>query len=150
MAMARRGPHFDRALGLPGVLHALQAAIFIDSIDEVTEDAIRALDDPDPWRGFTGFAESFVQLRASSCGLHDALSGAGQHLDLGRSATTSTGGTSPSSLPPRYQATTPSDSQPGTTNGAAAFTSSLTASAPGGRPRPTRSWPGYASAGGGW
>jgi AcrR family transcriptional regulator len=56
-------------------LDALLAAILIDTIDEMAERAVRARDDPDPWRAFADFAEAFVQLRASSCGLHAALSG---------------------------------------------------------------------------
>nr|CEL20003.1 Transcriptional regulator, TetR family [Kibdelosporangium sp. MJ126-NF4] len=63
-------------------LDALLAAILTDTIDQATVDARHALGDPDPWHGFTEFAEVYVQLRSSSCGLHDALSGAGSHLDL--------------------------------------------------------------------
>ncbi|WP_132114719.1 TetR/AcrR family transcriptional regulator [Actinocrispum wychmicini] len=63
-------------------LDALLAAILTDTIEEMTDRAWRALDDPDPWQGFVDFAEDYVRLRASSCGLHDALSGAGAHLDL--------------------------------------------------------------------
>ena len=48
-------------------------AILFDAIAEMTAEANRALQDPDPWHGFAGFAETFVQLRAASCGLHDAL-----------------------------------------------------------------------------
>jgi AcrR family transcriptional regulator len=62
-------------------LSALLTAILVDTIDEMTEQAVLALGDPDPWRGFAAFAESFVQLRASSCGLHAALAGSGD-LDL--------------------------------------------------------------------
>jgi AcrR family transcriptional regulator len=63
-------------------LDALLAAILFDSIAEMTVQATRALDDPDPWQAFAGFAEAFVQLRASSCGLHAALSGDhGQAVD---------------------------------------------------------------------
>ena len=63
-------------------MDALLAAILVDTIDEMTDRARRALDDADPWRGFVEFAEAYVRLRASSCGLHDVLSGAGSHLDL--------------------------------------------------------------------
>ncbi|GAA1025731.1 MULTISPECIES: TetR/AcrR family transcriptional regulator [Amycolatopsis] len=63
-------------------LDALLAAILTDTIDEMTERAAHALDSPDAWQGFAEFAESYVQLRASSCGLHDALSGRGERLDL--------------------------------------------------------------------
>jgi AcrR family transcriptional regulator len=58
-------------------LDALMAAILVDVIDEMTELAVRARDAEDVWAGFTAFAEDFVQLRASSCGLHAALGGAG-------------------------------------------------------------------------
>ncbi|WP_433329133.1 TetR/AcrR family transcriptional regulator [Spirillospora sp. CA-294931] len=64
-------------------LDALLAAILIDTIDQMTELAVRAREADDPWRAFVDFAEAFVQLRASSCGLHAALSGSGE-LDLGR------------------------------------------------------------------
>ncbi|MGI5218682.1 TetR/AcrR family transcriptional regulator [Nocardia sp. CA-290969] len=63
-------------------LDALLAAILTDTIDEMTDRARRALDDPDAWQGFVEFAETYVQLRASSCGLHEALSGHGGRLDL--------------------------------------------------------------------
>ena len=62
-------------------LDALLTAILFDTIGEMTDRASRAMDDPDPWRAFADFAEAFVQLRASSCGLHEALSGSGD-LDL--------------------------------------------------------------------
>ena len=61
---------------------ALLAGILGESIEEMTEQATEALHDTDPWHGFAAFAETFVQLRASSCGLHAALSGAGDDLDL--------------------------------------------------------------------
>lgn len=60
----RQIPHLDE----------LVAAILFDAIAEMTDQATRALVDPDPWSGFAHFAETFVQLRATSCGLHDALS----------------------------------------------------------------------------
>jgi AcrR family transcriptional regulator len=63
-------------------LDALLAAILTDTIDEMTDRARHAADDPDPWHGFVEFAEIYVRLRASSCGLHDALSGAADELDL--------------------------------------------------------------------
>jgi AcrR family transcriptional regulator len=58
-------------------LDALMAAILIDTIDEMTELAVRARAADDAWAGFAAFAEDFVQLRASSCGLHAALGGGG-------------------------------------------------------------------------
>lgn len=63
-------------------LDALLAAILTDTIDEMTDRAAHALDSPDPWQGFAEFAETYAQLRASSCGLHDALSGRGERVDL--------------------------------------------------------------------
>ncbi len=60
-------------------LDALVAAILIDTIDEMTELAVRTRDADDAYAGFVEFAEQFVQLRASSCGLHAALSGEGSH-----------------------------------------------------------------------
>ena len=57
-------------------LDALVTAILADAIDELTARAACAMDNPDPWRAFADFAEIFVQQRASSRGLHAALSGA--------------------------------------------------------------------------
>jgi AcrR family transcriptional regulator len=56
-------------------LDALLSAILADTIAEMTDQAVRARDDPDPWAGFVRFAETYVQLRAASCGLHAALCG---------------------------------------------------------------------------
>ena len=56
-------------------LDALVEAILFDSIAEMTAQATRALQDSDAWHAFAEFAETFVQLRAASCGLHAALSG---------------------------------------------------------------------------
>lgn len=56
-----------------GPLKDLMAAILLDLIAEMTAAADEAREGPDPWAGFTGFAETFVQLRATSCGLHDVL-----------------------------------------------------------------------------
>lgn len=58
-------------------LDALMAAILADTIDEMTELAVRAREADDAWAGFAAFAGDFVQLRASSCGLHAALGGGG-------------------------------------------------------------------------
>lgn len=55
-------------------LDELLSAIVLDAIGEMTDQATQALEDPDAWEGFVRFAETFVQLRAASCGLHDALS----------------------------------------------------------------------------
>ncbi|WP_232664250.1 TetR/AcrR family transcriptional regulator [Pseudonocardia sp. TRM90224] len=53
----------------------LLAAILLESIEEGLRLAAEALDEPDPWAGFTGFATAFVQLRAVSCGVNNALAG---------------------------------------------------------------------------
>jgi AcrR family transcriptional regulator len=58
-------------------LDALVAAILVDTIDEMTALAVRAREADDAFAGFAEFADQFVQLRASSCGLHAALSGEG-------------------------------------------------------------------------
>lgn len=63
-------------------LEALLTAILLDTLDEITERATRALDNPEPWQAFTDFAETYVHLRTTSCGLNDALTGEGTHLDL--------------------------------------------------------------------
>lgn len=63
-------------------LDALLTAILLDTIDEMTERARTAMSDPDPWQAFTDFAEVYVRLRATSCGLNDALSSTGTRLDL--------------------------------------------------------------------
>jgi AcrR family transcriptional regulator len=62
-------------------LDALLAAILIDTIAEMTELARQARGTQDPWAAFVNFAEAYVQLRASSCALHAALSRRGS-LDL--------------------------------------------------------------------
>ena len=56
-------------------LDALLEAILLDSIAAMTAHAVRALRNADPWQAFAEFAETFVQLRATSCGLHAALGG---------------------------------------------------------------------------
>jgi AcrR family transcriptional regulator len=67
-------------------LEALLTAILIDTITEMTELAIRGHHAQDPGTAFVDFAEAYVQLRASSCALHAALSGScnldvGHHID---------------------------------------------------------------------
>jgi AcrR family transcriptional regulator len=57
-------------------LDALLAALLLETIEEMIELADRAKQAEDPWRGFVEFAEPYVRLRASSCGLNAALSGA--------------------------------------------------------------------------
>ncbi|MGV9664770.1 TetR/AcrR family transcriptional regulator [Nocardia niigatensis] len=58
-------------------LDALLTAVLEEVLDEGIAAADRALADPDPWRGFTEFASAYVGLRAESCGVNDALGGAG-------------------------------------------------------------------------
>jgi AcrR family transcriptional regulator len=60
---------------------ALLAAVLAELIDEMLSLAEQCLRDPDPWRGFRRFATDYVQLRAASCGLNEAL-GEHQGLDL--------------------------------------------------------------------
>jgi AcrR family transcriptional regulator len=67
-------------------LEALLTAILIDTITEMAQLARQAREAQDPWTAFVDFAEAYVQLRASSCALHAALSGpgglnTGQHID---------------------------------------------------------------------
>ncbi|WP_433174373.1 TetR/AcrR family transcriptional regulator [Actinoallomurus sp. CA-150999] len=52
---------------------ALLEAVLAEVLDEMIEVAGRAMADPDPWHGLTEFATAYVQLRAASCGLNDAL-----------------------------------------------------------------------------
>ncbi|GAA2820790.1 TetR/AcrR family transcriptional regulator [Saccharopolyspora taberi] len=54
---------------------ALLGAVLADTLDEIVALADRALRNPDPWRGFRDFAEDYVGLRATSCGINDALGG---------------------------------------------------------------------------
>jgi AcrR family transcriptional regulator len=61
---------------------ALLETVLEEVLGEAVATADRALDDPDPWKGFCGFAAAFVQLRAESCGVGEALGGAcGPALD---------------------------------------------------------------------
>lgn len=59
----------------------LLARLLTESIDEMTRQASQASAALDPWSGFSDFAEAYVHLRATSCGLHEALSGQSD-LDL--------------------------------------------------------------------
>jgi AcrR family transcriptional regulator len=56
---------------------ALLETVLIEVLGEAVARADRALDDPDPWNGFCGFASAFVRLRAESCGIGEVLGGAG-------------------------------------------------------------------------
>jgi AcrR family transcriptional regulator len=64
-----------------GSLPDLLAAILTGLLDQIMEAGQESLADPDPWRGFTSFAASFVQLGNASCGVKDAIRGQ-QVLDL--------------------------------------------------------------------
>ncbi|SFK79344.1 DNA-binding transcriptional regulator, AcrR family [Amycolatopsis sacchari] len=59
---------------------ALLEAVLTDLLDEMTALAEDALTDPDPWAGFARFAHDYVRLRATSCGVREALGGTA--LDL--------------------------------------------------------------------
>jgi AcrR family transcriptional regulator len=61
---------------------ALLTAVFTDTLDELLEVARAALAAPDPWTGFTEFAESYARLRAASCGIRDVLGDAPLDLDI--------------------------------------------------------------------
>jgi AcrR family transcriptional regulator len=56
---------------------ALLSAVLVDTIDEIIAIADAALADADPWAGLCTFAEAYVGLRATSCGINDALGGRG-------------------------------------------------------------------------
>ncbi|MEV6334579.1 TetR/AcrR family transcriptional regulator [Nocardia vinacea] len=67
-------------------LDALLKAVLEEVLNEAKAAADHALSDPDPWHGFTEFATVYVRLRAESCGVNDALGGAGS-CDLGDTIT---------------------------------------------------------------
>jgi AcrR family transcriptional regulator len=52
---------------------ALLEAVLAELLGDTVALADRALEDPDPWAGFCGFAAAFVRLRAASCGVNEAL-----------------------------------------------------------------------------
>ncbi|WP_216902027.1 TetR/AcrR family transcriptional regulator [Nocardia alni] len=58
-------------------LEALLQAVLEEVLEEVLVLGDRAVADPDPWHGFTEFAAVYVRLRAESCGVNEALGGAG-------------------------------------------------------------------------
>ncbi|MEL7976079.1 helix-turn-helix domain-containing protein [Isoptericola sp. F-RaC21] len=62
-------------------MRTLLARLLTESIDEMTRQAGQASEAPDAWSGFSDFAETYVHLRATSCGLHEALAGQAD-LDL--------------------------------------------------------------------
>jgi len=63
-------------------LAALLTAVLDEVLDEITALADRALAEPDAWAGFHTFATGYVRLRAESCGINEALGGAGPDLDV--------------------------------------------------------------------
>lgn len=131
-------------------LDALLSAILIDTIAEMTEPAVRVRDAEDPWTAFVDFDEAYVRLRASSCGLHDALSGPddpqpGRHIDrlrqeIGHLVQRAQAAGAirddvdwqdvPFVLATAIASDTPSGSPPGPTSGAAISASSSTALRP--------------------
>ncbi|MDN3357467.1 TetR/AcrR family transcriptional regulator [Actinomadura sp. DC4] len=58
-------------------LQALLGTVLDEILVEILDLADRALDDPDPWNGLRVFAVAYVRLRAESCGVGEALGGAG-------------------------------------------------------------------------
>ena len=56
---------------------ALLEAVLAGAIDEMTELARVARAADEPWPAFSAFAADYVRLRATSCGLNEALGGAG-------------------------------------------------------------------------
>lgn len=68
-------------------LEILLQAVLEEVLAEALAAADRGLTDPDPWNGFREFTEVYVRLRAESCGVNEALGGAGT-CDLDRILTT--------------------------------------------------------------
>ncbi|MEV4294159.1 TetR/AcrR family transcriptional regulator [Microbispora rosea] len=61
---------------------ALLEAVLDEVLTEMTDLAVNAAADPDPWRAFETFAAAYVRLRAESCGIREAVGGAcGPNLD---------------------------------------------------------------------
>jgi AcrR family transcriptional regulator len=56
----------------------LLEAVLVDTVDEIIEVARAAQADADVWRGFCTFAHAFARLRATSCGINEALCGSGR------------------------------------------------------------------------
>ncbi|MFC3994336.1 TetR/AcrR family transcriptional regulator [Nocardiopsis sediminis] len=54
---------------------ALLEAVLSEVLGELVGKADRALEHPDPWEAFCGFATDYVRLRTESCGINDALGG---------------------------------------------------------------------------
>jgi AcrR family transcriptional regulator len=51
----------------------LVAAVFADRMDAYADAVTVALDDPDPWHGFTGYIETACAMQAADCGFADVL-----------------------------------------------------------------------------
>ena len=66
---------------------ALLEAVVYELFDKGFAAADAGLADPDPWRGFAGFATAYVHLRAASCGVNEALGEQGAKLNLSGPAT---------------------------------------------------------------
>ncbi len=52
---------------------ALVAAVFTDRMDAYADAVATALDDPDPWHGFTGYIEAACAMQAADNGFADVL-----------------------------------------------------------------------------
>ncbi|MFE7794791.1 TetR/AcrR family transcriptional regulator [Streptomyces sp. NPDC057460] len=51
----------------------LVAAVFLDRMDAYADAVVVALDDPDPWHGFTGYIEAACAMQAADNGFADVL-----------------------------------------------------------------------------
>ncbi|MFF4346130.1 TetR/AcrR family transcriptional regulator [Streptomyces sp. NPDC001530] len=51
----------------------LVAAVFLDRMDAYADAVAVALDDPDPWHGFTGYIEAACAMQAADYGFADVL-----------------------------------------------------------------------------
>ncbi|MEV1079659.1 helix-turn-helix domain-containing protein [Streptomyces sp. NPDC050211] len=51
----------------------LVAAVFLDRMDAYADAVAVALDDPDPWHGFTGYIETACAMQAADYGFADVL-----------------------------------------------------------------------------
>ncbi|GAB2551371.1 TetR/AcrR family transcriptional regulator [Nocardia heshunensis] len=58
-------------------LEVLLQVVLEEVLEQGVAAADRALENPDPWLGFTEFAAAYVSLRKESCGVNEALGGAG-------------------------------------------------------------------------
>ncbi|MEV5549865.1 helix-turn-helix domain-containing protein [Streptomyces sp. NPDC052309] len=53
----------------------LVAAVFADRMEAYAQATAEALDDPDPWSGFTGYIEKVCAMQAADRGFADILTG---------------------------------------------------------------------------